>query len=59
MKEFETVEGTRLALDLRSVRAILERDRGIQLITSDDLYMVKGEFNEIVKQVREAKEGVV
>jgi hypothetical protein len=57
MHIFTSIDDKRLALDLRTIRAVLDRDRGVQLVTSDDLYMVKGEFIEIVDMVEKAKEG--
>lgn len=54
---FTSIDGNRLALELREVEAILEKDRGIQIVTRCDTYMVKGDFLDICDAVEKAKEG--
>lgn len=57
MHLFVSIDNNRLALDLRTVEAVLEKDRGIQLVTRSDTYMVKGEFLEVCGLVDKAQEG--
>lgn len=57
MHLFTSIDNNRLALDLRTVEAILEKTNGIQLVTRSDTYMVKGDFLEVVELVDRTQEG--
>lgn len=57
MHRFTSIDNNRVAIDLRTVEAVMERNNGIQLVTRSDTYMVRGDFLEVVALVDKVQEG--
>lgn len=57
MKVYNSKDGTGIALDLINVEAILELPEGYcQLVTDNDTYVVKADFDCVVKAVEHEKD---